>query len=52
MERLSGILVRSCVSPNFGHYEGDIENGIVPSGIKVVEQDDAGLAPYSFLDLP
>ncbi len=38
--------------PELGHYEEDIENGIVPSGIKVVEQDDAGLVPYSFLDLP
>ena len=38
--------------PELGHYEEDIENGIVPSGIRVVEQDNAGLDPYSFLDLP
>ena len=38
--------------PSLAHYEEDIENGIVPSGIQVLEQDGAGIDPYSFLDLP
>ena len=38
--------------PNLAHYEQDIESGITPRGIQVLEQDGAGIDPYAFLDLP
>ncbi len=37
---------------SLAHYDEDIDRGIMPSGIKVIEQDGAGIDPYSFLDLP
>ena len=37
---------------SLAHYDEDIDQGIMPSGIKVIEQDGAGIDPYSFLDLP
>ena len=37
---------------SLGSYEESVENGTHPSWIKVVAYDDAGVDPYSFLDLP
>ena len=37
---------------SLARYGEDIDQGIMPSAIKVVEQDGAGIDPYSFLGLP
>ena len=38
---------------SLAHYDSeDITQGRVPSDIKVIDQDEAGIDPYSFLDLP
>ena len=33
-------------------YEDSVANGTQPSWLKVVQREDGGIAPYSFLDLP
>ena len=37
---------------SLGSYEDSVENGTQPSWIKVVLEEEAGVDPYSFLDLP
>ena len=37
---------------SLGSYEDSVENGTQPSWIKVVAYEEAGIDPYSFLDLP
>lgn len=37
---------------SLAHHDEDIDQGIMPSGIKVIEQDGAGIDPYPFLGLP
>ena len=37
---------------SLGSYEESVENGTQPSWIKVVLEEEAGVDPYSFLDLP
>ena len=37
--------------PELVQHEDAIEAGVIPSGVKVIEQDKAGIDPYVFLDL-
>ena len=39
-----------CV-PQLVQYEGDIEKGVIPRGVRVIDQADAGIDPYLFLGL-
>ena len=37
--------------PELVQHEDAIEAGVIPSGVKVIEQEDAGIDPYAFLGL-
>ena len=37
--------------PELVQHEDAIEAGVIPSGVKVIEQDEAGIDPYVFLGL-
>jgi hypothetical protein len=44
---VSGVLCHGSLA----HYDETLSEGIIPSGVKIVPRDGAGIDPYSFLDL-
>ena len=54
-ENDEGVLIRpikDALSASHTFAPGEMRNGVIPSGLTVIEYDDAGYDPYTYLDLP
>ncbi|RKU12530.1 hypothetical protein C6503_17230 [Candidatus Poribacteria bacterium] len=54
-ENDDGVLIRpikDALSASYTFAPGEMRNGVIPPGFTVIEYDDAGYDPYTYLDLP